>query len=272
MKKRKGIIVGASSDIGVSLSEHFFKKQFELVGTFRVLSNELKELENSFVNLIQADFSENIFVDECIKQVQDIDFSWDFLIFCTGTMEPIGRFESNNFDDWERSIKVNLLSPLRFMHGILPLRSKISKKLPTVIFFAGGGTNSAPINFSAYTLSKIALIKAVELLDAEHGDICFTILGPGWVKTKIHSETLRAAKTSEKAYEETKARFESNNFIPMQKIIDCCEWLLKSSKDVIGGRNFSAAHDQWNEEYLVTTLKENPDMYKLRRNGNDWCK
>jgi NAD(P)-dependent dehydrogenase (short-subunit alcohol dehydrogenase family) len=158
------------------------------------------------------------------------------------------------------------------VHGILPLKRDHSDLLPTVIFFAGGGTNSAPINFSAYTLSKIALIKAVELLDAEHQGLCFTIIGPGWVKTKIHSETLRAGKASGQAHKETSRRLELGEFTPMSQVIDCCDWLLNSSKDVIGGRNFSVVHDPWGNDYLNKTLRDNPDMYKLRRHGNDLLK
>ena len=37
----------------------------------------------------------------------------------------------------------------------------------------------------AYTLSKIASIKAVELLDAEVKDTKFTILGPGGLRLKF---------------------------------------------------------------------------------------
>lgn len=271
-QKRHGIIVGASSDIGLELSRHFLQKQFKLVGTFRTSSNQLEELESQFLALIQSDFSSSISVDRCIQKLKDINFSWDFAIICPGTMDPIGRFETCNIEDWEKNIKINLLSQLRFVHGILPLKQFRNDFIPKIIFFAGGGTNSAPVNFSAYTLSKIALIKAVELLDAEHNDVCFTILGPGWVKTKIHAETLRAGKLSGEAYRETSRRFASDEFTPISQVIDCCDWLLRSDKCTVGGRNFSVVHDPWTQDDLVKALGENPDMYKLRRYGNDWFK
>ena len=269
---RQGIIVSATSDIGLDLSRHFLQKQFKLVGTFRTLSSQLKKLENQFLALIHSDLSDSRSVDECIQKIKHINFAWDFVILCPGTMEPIGKFGSCNIDDWEKSIRINLLSQLRFVHGILPLKQSQSNFLPTVIFFAGGGTNSAPVNFSAYTLSKIALIKAVEILDAEHNDVCFTILGPGWVKTKIHSETIRAGDASGGACRETTRRFESGEFTPMWQVTDCCDWLLQSSKSVVGGRNFSVVYDPWTDDNLVKVLRENPDMYKLRRYGNDWFK
>lgn len=271
-QKRQGIIVSASSDIGLELSKHFFQKQFKLVGTFRTPSSQLTELESQFLALIQTDFSDSTSVDACIQKLRHSSFAWDFVILCPGTMEPIGRFESCNIDEWERSIKINLLSQLRFVHGILPLKHNQSSSIPKIIFFAGGGTNSAPVNFSAYTLSKIALIKAVELLDAEHDDVCFTILGPGWVKTKIHSETLRAGEASGEARRETNRRLEAGEFTPMSQVTDCCDWLLRSDKSVVGGRNFSVVYDPWPQDDLAKVLRESSDMYKLRRYGNDWFK
>jgi len=218
----------------------------------RTFSNQLKELEDQFLSLIEIDFSNSLSIDIGIDEIKNLNFAWDFVILCPGTMEPIGRFDSCNIDDWEKTIKINFLSQLRFMHGILPFKYTQSDFFPKVIFFAGGGTNSAPVNFSAYTLSKIALIKAVELLDAEHDDICFTILGPGWVKTKIHSETIRAGESSGKAGMETVRRLEANEFISMSQVIDCC-WLLHSPKSVVGGRNFSVVNDAWGQGIRLHT-------------------
>ncbi|OHY34215.1 SDR family NAD(P)-dependent oxidoreductase [Cylindrospermopsis raciborskii] len=256
-------------DIGLALSNYFLDKGFSVLGSFRNSSFQLEQLKTKFTALIQSDFSDSSSVDQLVQSIKAIPFTWDFIIVCPATMQPIGKFESCQIDDWERNIKINFLSQLRLLHGILPLKQNFGEQLPTVIFFAGGGTNSAPVNFSAYTISKIALIKAVEVLDAESEDVCFTILGPGWVKTKIHSETLESKDTSGKAYDETSRRFATGEFTPMSKVIDCCEWLLNSPKNVIGGRNFSLVYDQWGNDNLNKLLSENSSMYKLRRYGND---
>ena len=58
------------------------------------------------------------------------------------------------------------------------LKFRNNKEVSNVIFFAGGGTNSATPAYSAQTLGKIALIKAVELLNDEIEDVKFFILGP----------------------------------------------------------------------------------------------
>ena len=56
----------------------------------------------------------------------------------------------------------------------------------------------------------------------------------------------------------------------MKDIIDCCNWIINSPRDIVSGRNFSVVFDQWKNEKLYNALKENKNMYKLRRSGNDW--
>ena len=74
---------------------------------------------------------------------------------------------------------------MRVIHGLLPCRRAGSAPGPCVLLFAGGGTNSATINYSAYTVFKIArttLIKMCELLDSKIPDMCL-IVGPGGDRT-----------------------------------------------------------------------------------------
>ena len=69
----------------------------------------------------------------------------------------------------------------------------------------------------AYTLSKIASIKAVELLDAEK-DTKFTILGPGWVKTKIHKSTIDQPRSSGDNYKKQYKTLKKIIFTLCQKL------------------------------------------------------
>jgi NAD(P)-dependent dehydrogenase (short-subunit alcohol dehydrogenase family) len=157
---------------------------------------------------------------------------------------------------------------MRLTHYMLGLRNAQSTLEPCVIYFAGGGTNNATPNYSAYTLSKIALIKMCELLHAEIPDVRFTIVGPGWVNTKIHQETLQAGTRAGANYARTVEVIQHNTFTAMERVLDCCDWLSTAPRSEIGGRNFSVAHDAWGTEALRCALRADPDMYKLRRAGN----
>ena len=158
---------------------------------------------------------------------------------------------------------------MRILHALLPVRKRDSAPGPLVLLFAGGGTNSATLNYSAYTVSKIALIKMCELLDAEIPDTRFSIVGPGWVKTKIHEATFAAGKQAGENFERTADKLASDECMPMEKVVEFCDWIMEAPREEIGGRNFSLAHDPWGEEELAAALRADRDMYKLRRFGND---
>jgi len=171
----------------------------------------------------------------------------------------------------EKSFDVNFFGPLELVQFLIK-RQRKAKKEGRVIFFAGGGVNSSTPKFSSYTLAKIALIKATELLDSEIDEFVFSILGPGWVKTKIHNEVIKNGQDAELAFEETNRRFESNSFNSMQDVTNFIDWVLKAPAEIVSGKNFSIEHDPIENQNLLDMLSNNDAFFKLRRFGNDWRK
>lgn len=264
-KARRGIVVGVSSDIGLAVARDWLDKGISVVGSYRNRSPALDDLASGFEALLHCDFDDPgsiaRFADSLVSSRQ----RWDYLIICPGTMQPIGRFADVDAEAWCQGFSVNFLASMRVLHALLPLRAPDS---PFVGLFAGGGTNSAPIAFSAYTLAKIALIKAVELIDAEMPDLRITILGPGWVHTKIHNETLGSGGQAPDAFAETSRRLMQGDFNPLSRVVDCVAWAMSAPREVVGGRNFSVVHDPWDSDELAQGLRQDPDMYKLRRASN----
>jgi len=270
MKENKSIIISTTSDIGKELAYDWQKKGDSVVGTYRTENDNFKNLKNKEIDLQYLDLLDKSSIQNSMKYICKNYNNWDKLVICPATQDPIGRFEKINFDDWEESIILNFTSQMRILHNLLPYRNK--QTMPSVIFFAGGGTNGATVNYSAYTISKIASIKFTELLDAEIDDVKFIIYGPGWVKTKIHQSTLNNPFSSEDNYQTTIDKLNSNECTPMKDIIDSINWGIDSEKDIIGGRNISVVFDKWGTKKLEEALAENKSMYKLRRSGNDWGK
>jgi len=110
----------------------------------------------------------------------------------------------------------------------------------------------------------------VELLDAEITDTNFSILGPGWVKTKIHDATLQSKEAAGVNYFKTIDMLDKDGekCNPMEQVIDCCNWILSSDRELVGGRNFSSVFDPWNTAD-IEKIRENPNNFKLRRFGNE---
>ena len=200
--RKKILIAGISSDIGFALAEHWLKKGYSVFGTFRNRTARIDTLSSSLGGLIYCDFNNNASITDCITELKKIAHGWDSLVICPATMLPILPFESVDIEEWIESFSLNFLSIVQFMHGALQFRSQVGR--PAVINFAGGGSNSAPKNVSAYVSAKIALTKLTELLAEENKMVNFTILGPGWVNTKIHTEMLGSSNVSNLQIIETK--------------------------------------------------------------------
>jgi len=263
-------ILGIGSDIGKRLAERYLLLGHSVVGTYRhkISINDLTNMGS--LKLIKCDLVNKISTRACLQEYKMINRPWDIFISCVGTMEPIGKFFNSDFSKWEKSVILNSLSQLRFLHDLYPYRRK--NKVSHVVFFAGGGTNSPFTNYSAYCVSKIMLIKMCELLDDENKDLNAFIVGPGWVRTKIHAQTLHSRWIAGANYARTKEFLRSKNpGTDYQDIFDCINWCIEQGRDACGGRNFSVIHDQWRKKSLnlAKKLRAYPDKFKLRRFKNE---
>ncbi|MDP8244287.1 MAG: SDR family oxidoreductase [Candidatus Hinthialibacter antarcticus] len=267
---KKAIVISASSDIGLAMCQRWLDCDWTVAGTYRTSSPEISALESKGMSLVHCDLSDKESIETSIHSLKETCPNWDVLVLATGLQDPVGSFLDCDFDEWESSIQVNFTAQLRIAHALLPYRSSGANTPPCVLFFAGGGANNATVNYSAYTISKIALIKMCELLDAEIQDARFAIVGPGWVKTKIHQSTLEAGVEKVGAnYDKTRSKLNSDECTPMSDVLNCCDWIINSPRDVVSGRNFSVVFDAWGDPELESMLRNNFNMYKLRRHGND---
>jgi NAD(P)-dependent dehydrogenase (short-subunit alcohol dehydrogenase family) len=272
MLKKVVVILSITSDFGLELAKRYARDGYVIIGTYRA-TTLLKELEGlPDCHLIPCDISHKASIAEFITAYQKLRLPWDLFISCPCSPLPLGSFFSCDFDEWSDSIHINAIEQLRVLHALYPLRR--ADIINDVVFFAGGGVNNAVLNFSAYTVSKIMLIKMCELLDAENSDLNIFITGPGWTRTKTHYLTLSKVNKSDKKYTETLRFMESGaQGTSFDDIYQCIRWFCSQGRAVAGGRNFSVVSDLWkstHKEQLSQELRNNIDMYKLRRCGNEW--
>jgi len=262
------LIISATSDIGFDICKRWKKQGHNVIGSYRTKNSNYEKLSAMGIDLIHLDLSQKETIRSFLKSLSTHSNAWDILILCPANMEPIGNFTEVDIDKWEETVNTNFTKQMGLLHKILPYKNK--KETSSVILFSGSGTNNAPAYYSAYTISKIASIKMMELLDAEIEDTKFMIYGPGWVKTKIHQQTLDAKESVGEHYQTTLDKLDSNECTNIDTVIDAIEWGISMNKEVIGGRNISVVFDKWGSNELELELKENKDMYKLRRYKNDW--
>lgn len=259
------IVLGASSDIGAHLTEHYLRGGADVVGTYRSRTSRVAELETAGAKLFSVDIDSSDQVEHFAQQLKAAGFNWDVLISAPGLLDPIGPFFSTDFGDWEKSVITNSTAQLRVLHAIHAQRN--ASTLSKVIFFAGGGTNGPFDNYSAYCIGKLSLIKMTELLDSECPDLQVSIIGTGWVNTKIHQQTLAAGEAAGPNFDKTRQFMNSSDGVgaSLETVAECIDWCLSSPRDAVGGRNFSLVHDEWRDPAFIDRLKADQSNYKLRR-------
>ena len=182
---------------------------------------------------------------------------WDLVLCAIGQVFPVGHWASNNSDAWDQAIRSNVMLPIRLLrqcwHNHRPNAS--------VCFLAGANPNRAGPNYSAYYTGKMALLKAIETIDAETPDAKFFALAPGIVFTKIHQPTYDSRIVNEGLEARRKI-----GGTPIAKIYDCLKWCIAAPKIAVGGRNICVS-DRWDYKTydLSDDLSKNPSKFKLRR-------
>jgi NAD(P)-dependent dehydrogenase (short-subunit alcohol dehydrogenase family) len=262
---KTAIILGATADIGRHLAERLSSDHWNVVGIGRT-AHRLRELEKiPNFKVYQCSIASSNDVKRLAEDMRAAGCEWELFVSCIGTTEPIGKFFEIDFDEWERSIVVNFTAQLRVLHALWPLRRP--EQVVDVMLLAGGGTNGPFRNYSAYCVSKIALIKMCELIDDEASDANAFIIGPGYTRTRIHQETLRAGPVAAGSeYGKVRAYLEEQG-TSFDDIYEHMRWCMLRGRAVAGGRNFSTVHDRWRDggDALASELCNNSDAFRLRR-------
>lgn len=259
------IIISVSSDIGCAIAHRWRTGGARIFGTYRTYSDKVDSLIKRGVEVVSCDLAKRESILDACSALRERCPQWDVLVVCAGSQAPIGALVNTDFDKWEESVMVNFIGQVHVVHELLPTRHRDSAIEPTVVFFAGGGPNKATVNYSAYAVSKVALIKMCELLDAEVPDTRFVIVNPGWVKTKIHDAVLKAGPQAGDDYWRTVDKFNRSVWTPIERVVECCDWLIQAPRNLASGRYFGVEFDAWGSEKLNRRLAADPDMFKLRR-------
>lgn len=253
------LIISVTSGIGKELATRYCRDGSIVQGTYRTKPTESIDC----CYLLHCDIDDDTSVSEFINEYKNLNLTWGTIIICPCNPLPIKPFFECDMKEWSKSVETNAINQLRILRELYPFREDKSN----VVFFAGGGVNNAVVNFSAYTISKIMLIKMCEFLDAENPDMNFFIIGPGWTRTKVH-DVILANSTGDIHNKTLKFITEKDTGTGMDDIYSCIKWLCDNGK-VASGRNFSVVSDRWGKEELLARLSNDNNLYKIRRCGNE---
>lgn len=261
--KKNVLFIGANSDIATRLVPHFRNDNWTIFGTTRQKSERA-----DFDHIYCLDINDSPHFYEQLEQLAQEIQKWNLIIFAAGSMLPIGKIFEQESDLIKKSFFLNSIAPIIILKHLW--YKKVEDTRSNVIFFAGGGTNNSFDNYLCYALAKLSNIKMVELMASEYPEVGFFSLGTGYVKTKIHNETLAAGKAAGRNEKKT-LEFLTGQGTAIDEIYSAITWCIRNSSSATG-RNYSVKNDfdPKFRDKLLETIEMNIDAFKLRRHSNDW--
>ena len=188
MKKKKILILGASSDIGLKVVEQSLMENWNVVAHFNKNSkklNELKKIHNENIQLIKLDLKKinNLNLKKYKKIIQDVDS----FVSLTGFLKnnSFNKIDLKNLYD---HLNVNFISNIYFINFIM--KNMIKKKWGRILLSSSIGTKFGGGNSTYYySLSKFMN----EFIPSEFRRkyakyILYNVLQIGVTDTKIHKK------------------------------------------------------------------------------------
>lgn len=173
------------------------------------------------------------------------------VVLAAGTLGTPGGLIESAAADWGGAYAVNVLGNLSVLRAALP--RMLEARFGRVVALAGGGAAYAYPRFSAYALSKTAMVRAVENLHAElegRGDFQVVCLAPGALETDMLAQ-VRAAGA------------EVRTTVPLDEPVAFVERFVTAAATGLSGR-FVHVRDPW-QERLAAGTDVPGDLWLLRR-------
>jgi len=249
LKNKVAIITGAGRGIGQAIALAFANEGAALVLAARtpgeLESTQIKiRSKNGDCVAIPTDVTKATDVDRMIGATLSRFGRIDVLVNNAGIQSPIGPLVDNDEDEWIRTLQVNLTGPLRCMRRILP--AMIERRSGKAINLSGGGATSPRPNFSAYGVSKAALVKLTETVAEEVRlfNVQVNAIAPGAVNTRMLDEVLDAGAAAGEEQKTARERKATGGF-PAELAANLAVFLASEESGDLTGKLISAPHDDW---------------------------
>ncbi len=281
---KNAIVTGASRGLGGQIAQAMWRSGANILLVARS-KNMLFELRTNLMtnardgqraHVIVTDLRTSESVPTIIREAQQVWDKIDVLVNNAAILGPIGRAWENDWEEWQTTIRVNLLAPVELCRACIPWMRECGQG--KIINLSGGGATGPRSNFSAYATAKAGLVRFSEILAHEVHDLDIQVncVAPGALNTEMLQDILRAGpeKAGAAEYAQAVKQAEQSDVLP-QHAADLCVFLASAASDGITGKLISAVWDPW--ERLPEHLDDlrNSDIYTLRRitpreRSKDW--
>ena len=198
-------------------------------------------LKNKRLFTYKCDASDEYEVSNFFNQVYKKTKKIDALINNVGVQGPAGTIEKLSSNDWEQTLKINVISHFYFTKLAIPMLKK-NKGGSIINISSGAGIMGFPLR-SPYAASKWAVIGITKTLAMELGKFKIRVnaICPGTIKgdrmVRVIRDKAKFLKTSRKKIEKEFVSMASMNcWIYEDDIGKMCSFLISSDGERISGQ------------------------------------
>jgi NAD(P)-dependent dehydrogenase (short-subunit alcohol dehydrogenase family) len=265
------IVTGAGRGLGQAFAIALAKAGAAVAVTARteseiqVVQREIEQ-QGGRALAIPADVTDAKAVAQMVATVERQLGPVDLLVNNAGIARAFALLVEVGEDEWWREIEVNLRGPFLCAHAVLP--TMVARRRGRIINVASRGGVLVAERASAYCISKAALIRLSQFIDAEtrKDGIAVFAIHPGTVRTPMN-DFHRTAEIVRRRAPEIQQRFqklhEEGGFHPIEQSVALILFLASGEADALSGRYISVDDDV---QELVRRAEEieRADLYTLQ--------
>lgn len=270
LKDRVALVTGGSHGIGKAIVRRLLEDGARVAFCARN-SEDLSSTAAEFSGIgpdllpLQADVADGSQVERFVRATLERFGRADILVNNAGILGPIGPAWEADPRCWHETVTVNLYGTFLLCRAVVP--AMIRAGGGKIINMSGGGAATPFPRFTAYAVSKAAVVRFTETLAVELADhnIQVNAVAPGFVATRLHQQTLEAGERAGPEYlRKTKEQLAVGGVDPSIPAA-LVAFLASDGAGRITGKLISSVWDNWADFERHLDEIAGTDLYTLRR-------
>ncbi|MEE8346169.1 MAG: SDR family oxidoreductase [Dehalococcoidia bacterium] len=271
LEDKVSIITGGSMGIGRAVAKAFLDEGSHCVLAARGEPALVKTVDELVtigpqVRLFPTDVASEQSVQSLVDFTVEEFSAVDILVNCAGILGPIGPSTDVDSGEWWETLEINLRGT--YLCNRLVAHEMIRQgRGGKIINLSGGGAASPRPRFSAYAVSKAAVVRFTETLaeETKQYGIDINVIAPGAVNTRLLDQVVEAGEAAGTAHLERTLRQKKEGGVPPERAAELAVFLASSLSDGLTGKFLSAVWDDWRSLPERITEVMSSDIYTLRR-------